>query len=240
MTVSLEHDMIFTDQLPSDVQQQISAKVTLLSRVVWPALATLVPAAATAAFKWAQDHSHKRRSAELTERISTLAKSIAELPEVSLTGATSAVTPQSVLIVELESAVRDLIALQTKANRRFTGVSTTAAKVRSALLLFRPKGLTAWTLHVTFFVYLFVLVFALLSIMTDQSAPFISTATTSDFVTDLFAFIFLFGVFGIPPLVIRHYAVKIHRKQCAEAQASAPAAVVSPVATPMGTSGQPV
>lgn len=33
----------------------------------------------------------------------------------------------------------------------------------------------------------------------------------------------VFGVLGIPPLIIRHFAAKIHPEQCAQAQVAAPA-----------------
>jgi hypothetical protein len=227
--MGIQENMIFTDQIPNDVQQQLSAKVTLLSKVVWPALATLVPAVITAAVRWTQDHSRKRRSAELTERISALAKSISELPELPLTSSTLAVTPRSALTAELDSAVLELTTFQTRASRRFTGVSTTTAKVRAALLLYRPKGLAAWALHTAFYVYSIFIIFCLVAVMADESSPLISTKTASDFFTSLLAFLFIFGVLGIPPLIIRHYAAKIHRRQCA--------AVVS-VATPVSTSQQ--
>jgi len=215
--------MLLTEQIPN-----ISAKVNLLAKVVWPALATLVPAAIAGAVKWVQDHTSKRRSAELTERISTLAKRISELPVLSLSSATSAATPQSALTAELESALRELTSLQkTRAIRRFTGLTTTTAKVRAALLLYRPVGMAAWTLHLAFYVYSFCLVFALVAVFSDQSTPFISS------VADLFAFIFIFGAFGIPPLVIRYFAARIHRAQCAQAQATASS---SPLGHPAETS----
>ena len=152
--------MLLTEQIPN-----ISAKVNLLAKVVWPTLATLVPAAIVGAVKWVQDHTSKRRSAELTERISTLAKRISELPVLSLSSATPAATPQSALTAELESALRELTSLQkTRAIRRFTGLTTTTAKVRAALLLYRPVGIAAWTLHLAFYVYLFCLVFALMAV----------------------------------------------------------------------------
>ena len=118
--------MLLTEQIPN-----ISAKVNLLAKVVWPTLATLVPAAIVGAVKWVQDRTSKRRSAELTERISTLAKRISELPVLSLSSATPAATPQSALTAELESALRELTSLQkTRAIRRFTGLTTTTAKLR--------------------------------------------------------------------------------------------------------------
>ena len=214
--------MISAEQVPN-----ISDKVTLLSKVVWPGLATLVPAAATAGFKWAQDHTSKRRSAELTERISTLAKRISELPELPLGSATPTITPQAALTAELESAIHELTAIQTRVTtRRFTGLTTTAAKVRAAFLLYRPKGMTAWTLHIAFYAYSFLLIFVLLAVVSDQSTPFISS------VSDFFAFIFLFGVFGTPPLILRYYATKIQTKQCSQAHAAVAAANSSPVTNP--------
>lgn len=222
--------MIFSD--PVEVPN-ISAKVTLLSKVVWPALATLVPAVATAAFKWVQDHTTKQHSTQLTERISALAKQIAELPVLPQSSSGSSVTPQSALTCEMESAIRELTAIQARvATRHRMGLTTTTAKIRAAFLLYRPKGLAAWTLHLTFYVYSFALVFALVAVMTDQTSPFISS------VSDAFAFIFLFAVFGTPPLILRYYAAKIHAKQCVQVQAESLAAARMPVATPIPTSGQ--
>jgi hypothetical protein len=222
--------MMFTDQIPTDVHQ-ISAKVTLLSKVVWPALATLVPAGVTAAFKWAQDHSRKRRSSELTGRISELAKSISELPELPAASTKPAVTPRSALTAELESAVLELTALQARASHRVPGVSTITAKVRDALLLYIPKGLGAWTLHTAFFLYSFFLIFCLYAVMTDPgSTPFVSTKPTSEFITELLVYLLMFGVLGIPPMIMRHYASKIHRRQCAQSQAAIPSAAAGSAA----------
>src|ERR1700760_1770325 len=93
-----EPSMWFSDPISSsEIQQQVSTKVTLLTKVVWPALATLVPAAATAIFKWMENHGSKRRSVELTERIATLSKNIAELPPVSLSAAHALPTPQAAI-----------------------------------------------------------------------------------------------------------------------------------------------
>lgn len=211
----------------------ISAKVTLLSKVVWPALATLVPAASTAAFKWTQDHTTKQRSAQLTERISILAKQIAELPVLPQSGSGASVTAQAALSCELESAIHELTAIQAKVTiRRRLGLTTTAAKIRAALLLYRPTGMAAWTLHIAFYVYSVLLILALIAIMTDQSTPFISS------VSDAFAFIFLFAVFGTPPLILRYYAAKIHARQFAQVQAQTTATTHGHIATAVPTSGQ--
>jgi hypothetical protein len=227
--------MFFIDPLQSDVQQQLSTKVNLLSKVVWPALATLVPAALTALAKIFQDHSRKRLSEQLTDRISRLAKSVSELPETSVIAA-NGVTPRSALEAELNAAVNELTALQYRASHRFTGVSTTTTRVRAALLLYRPKGLAAFTLHTLFYLYSFGLIFCLVAVMADQSSPFISTASAGAFFSDLLAFIAIFGVLGIPPLIIRYYAAKIHRRQCLEAQTPTPGS--APATSPVSVSGQ--
>jgi hypothetical protein len=221
-----------------DLSQQVTEKVGLVSKVVWPALATLVPAGITAAFKWTQDHSRGKLRMQLTERVSTLAKAIAELPPEAPAGLIAAATPHVALTAEMNEVLRELTALQTRAaQRRFTpGFSAASAisKVRAALLLYKPKGALAWMLHLSFFTYLVVLGIVLLAITSGSSvsptdsnptpavagnvkagaAPVVAQApSTSDTFTNVVAFIFVFGIAGIPPMVIRYYASKIHRRQ---------------------------
>ena len=244
-----------------DLSQQVTEKVGLVSKVVWPALATLVPAGVTAAFKWTQDHSRGKLRVQLTERVSTLAKAIAELPAEAetLTGSLAAHTsPRTVLTAEMDEILRELTALQTRsAAHRFTPgftAATAVTKVRSALLLYKPKGTVAWMLHLAFFSYLAVLAFVLVAITSGGSvsptddnpapavtanakpgaaqagaaernksgsqgnatAPSVASSAapgSSDTFTNVVAFIFVFGIGGIPPIIIRYYAAKIHRKQ---------------------------
>lgn len=201
-----------------------SPKPDGFAKYVLPAFATLIPAVVTAASKWVLDHSHRRRSAELTERVSTLAKSISELPVLPLPSVNPAITPQSALTAELEAALHELTALQTRTRRSFSGVSTITSMVRSALLLFRPKGAMAWFLHLCFWAYLPCFIFVLSAGGAGDFLPKAGDtgATPSDFLFNLFFFFTAFGILGIPPLIIRNFAVKIHRKQCAQAQAAAP------------------
>jgi hypothetical protein len=205
--------MVFLDSVkPGDV-----------TKFVLPAIATLIPAAITAAVKWMLDHSRKGRSVELTQRVSTLAKSISELPVLPLSSANPAVTPQSALTVELEAVLRELTVLQTKAAHSFTGVSTVTSMLRSAFLLYRPRGFKAWILHLCFYAYLPCFIFVL-SVGGASSLPSAgdTAGTTSDILFNLVFFFTSFGILGIPPLIIRHFAAKIHRQQCAPAQVAAP------------------
>jgi hypothetical protein len=56
-----------------------------------------------------------------------------------------------------------------------------------------------------------------MAVMTDASAsPFNKSKTASDFFTDLVAYMFLVAVFSIPAFVLRYFAAKIHRRQCAQ------------------------
>jgi hypothetical protein len=228
--------MIFVDPLQSDVQQQLSTKLNLLSKVVWPALATLVPAAITALFKIAQDHSRKRLGAQLTDRIASLAKCISELPEFPLAGGTG-VTPRTALTAELNSAVNELTALQNRVGRHLPGMTTMTTRLRAAFLLFRPKGFLAFTLHTLFYLYSFGLIFCLIAVMADRSSPFISTASAGAFFSDLLAFIFIFGILGVPPLVIRYFAARIHRRQCLESHPDGGTTATPPVAASASASG---
>lgn len=208
-------------QLPN-----ISENVNWLSKVVWPALATLVPAAVTAVFRWMQDHSSRQRSAALTERIADLSKKIGEIPELPLNNGASALTPKSVLTVELQSAMHELTAIQRKSSLlRLRGITSAAARMRAALLFYRPQGVVAWFLHLTFYAYSILLIFFLVLLTTGESStPLIAS------VSDAFAFIAIFGVLGIPPLVLRYFAARIHTAQCAKAQLDE-----NPLAAPLAT-----
>jgi hypothetical protein len=207
--------MLFTDPTKPDA----------FTKYVLPAVATLIPAAIAAASKWILDHSHKRRSAELTERVSTLAKSISELPVLPLPSVNPTITPQSALTAELEAALHELTALQTKTGRSSGSVSSITSMIRSTFLLFRPRGATAWILHLCFYAYLPCFIFVLYAGWAGNDLPKAgdTEATPSGFLFNLFFFVTVFGILGIPPLIIRHFAVKIHRQQCALAQAGAPA-----------------
>jgi hypothetical protein len=220
---------MWPDPFPTDVSQ-ISKTANLLSKVVFPALATLVPTAATAFAKWAGNQSRERRSTELTTRISGLSKSISELPEVPLTGANPGLTPRLALTAELEVAVLELTALQVRASHHLHGFSTFATRVRAALLLYKPKGFAAWSLHIAFYLYSVFLIIVLLIVVSDDSAPAVNTKSAGGFFTDLTAFIFIFGLLGIPPMIMRYYATKIHRRQCSAALAGVPPETVTTLA----------
>jgi hypothetical protein len=241
---------------PKAIYQTLSDEV---SKFVGLALVGLVTTGIGGLAKWTQDHSRNRRGEELTARISALAKMISELPEVPLSGATPAVTPRSALTAELESAVRELTALQAgaSAGRRFTGFSVAGviARVRSALLLYRPEGWAARTLHVAFYVYLAGYLFCISAVLDSNRHPAAGSAASSqatqatkthagnranappvpdvpaelDTVPDAFAFVFIFGLLAIPPAILRHYAARIHRRQCE------PAAIRPATASPDAT-----
>jgi hypothetical protein len=225
--------MIFDAQLP-----HVPKDLSPFARLVVPAVITLIPAAITAGYKALQDHSRTRRSAELTDRICKLAKDISELPELPTTASEIPVSPRLALIAELNAAVCEITALQSRPAHRIGGVSiSVAARLRSALLLYRPKGLLAFTLHVTFYLYSLVMVCFLVSLVTDKTTPLINTKDVSEFVIDVFLLIIVSGIFSIPALVLRNYAARIHRKQTPEPQLVVPAPVSAPMAAPLAGHG---
>jgi hypothetical protein len=211
----------------------------VVAKYVIPAFATLIPAGITASVKTLLDNSRKRRSVALTERISTLAKSISELPQVALSNPTPAVTPQSALTAELEAALRELTVLQTRVRHNLYGVSTSiTTKVRGALLLYKPKGWAATLLHAAFYGYMFVFFFVLYAGLSPDTTSNVSHAKdTGDFVANLFGFLTVFGLAGIPPLVLRHFAAQIHRRQNLQAQAAARVEASQVAAVPIPARG---
>lgn len=218
--------MLFAQALPHVDQQDVFR----FSKVVSLALATLIPAVVTAAVKWVQDRSRFTRSTQLTERISALSKSIAELPEVTLTGALGTVTPRSALTAELETALKELNNLQKKTARSLSGVySTTTSTLRAALLLYRPKGFGALLLHVAFYLYSFLLILLAVSLVTQKDT--FDKTSTGAFVIDIALFFFFFGVLGIPSAIMRYFAHKIHLAQLKREQDAATAVQTSPLAS---------
>jgi hypothetical protein len=210
--------MFLFDPLNADVSKHVNENVSQLSKVIWQVLATVVTIGVPTAFKWVQDHSRTRRRIELTERVSALAKSISELPE-DAPGLTTHVTPRDALQTELDAVLRELTGLQAKAPHRMGGIAGATASFRSMFLLYKPQGTKAWTLHIAFFSYATFMFFCFMAVMTDPTAsPFNKTMTASDFFTDLVAYMFLVALFSIPAFVLRYFAAKIHRRQCAQAQ----------------------
>jgi len=206
--------------LADKIQKSGKESIDFLSKVVWPALAALVPAAATALFKVFQDHSRVRRSVHLTERISALAKSINELPDLPPTANPSATTPRAALTTELNIAVTELAGIQSHVRHSFRDLSSGAtARMRSALLFYRPKCFLAFTLHILFYLYSLSFAFGLLAFLvgigdaTSTDPDALGNATRASFVTDLLGYIMLVGIFSLPALVLHHFAAVIHRRQ---------------------------
>lgn len=186
-------------QLDPRLPQALGALITLAGGTLW---------------KWMQAHSHERRSAELTKRICSLSKSIHELPQLSLPSDALPVGPQAALAAELKSAIHELTALQTRPSRSI-GLASLTAKMRSGLLLYRPKGAPAWTLHIVFYAYLLCfLAFMWIGLSPDTSNPADPTLQPESFAFKVFLFVFVFAILGIPLLIIRFFAARIHEKQC--------------------------
>ena len=210
--------MFFFDPLNADVSKHVNENVSQLSKVIWQVLATVVTIGVPTIFKWMQDHSHTRRRIELTERISTLTKSISELPDDAAGTGLAHVTPRDALNTELESVLRELTALQAKAPHRLGGIAGAAASIRSMFLLYKPKGAVAWMLHIAFFSYAAVLCFGFWAVTADPTASTLdSTKTASSFFSNLVAYMLVVAVFSIPAFVLRYFATRIHRKQLAQA-----------------------
>ncbi len=238
---------LIDDSTIGEIQNAGKEGVGFLAKVVWPALAALVPAVAAAFFKVAQDHSRTRRSVQLTDRISALAKSLAELPELPPPANPSAVTPRAALTTELNLAVAELASIQTRVRHSLRDFSSNAtARMRSALLLYRPKGFLAFTLHALFFLYTLSFAFGLLAFLigigdtTASDADALGNVAHPSFVSNLLGFIMLVAIFSVPALILRHYAAKIHRKQCLEAQMAPSPLIPPPVGAAVAVSQQSI
>jgi hypothetical protein len=183
-------------------------------------VAPLVPVFVAAVFKLAQDHGRETRKTALIDAIAKLAKNIADLPELPDSSATARL--RDAFHVELEHAYAELRTLQTKAPRRTVGLSSITAGLRSAFLLYRPRGVAAWLLHLSFYTYLLLFALITLGLVAMISDPRMKGGAGIE--------IFIYTLTGIPPLLLWYFAMKIHRRQCAAADAAHAAKMTESVA----------
>lgn len=186
------------DAIQADVGQ-IAAKVDLLSKFVWPALAAIIPAAITAVVKWSQDQSRSRRRVALADRLIVLGKAVREFPKTDEAADLS--SPRSVLLAEIDALAQELAAVQLRIETRQSTTAATLAgtsRFRAAFLLYRPHGLGAWALHLMFYASVVILLFALLGMAMNPS--------------ELREGLIGFAVLGIPPLIVRYYASRLHQR----------------------------
>jgi len=215
--------MILANDVP-----QVPKNLGPFAQLLLPALVTLIPALLTAAFKTFQDHSRIRRSSDLTDRICKLSKDISELPELPAVAVELPVHPRQALVAELNAAICEITSLHSKPAHRVTAVSTSAwTKVRTALLLYRPKGALALMLHTTFYLYSLVMIVFLISLLSDKTQPLISIHPASEFMIDLFLLVVFTGLFSIPAVILRNYAVRVRRRQTPD-----PQPIANPIAEP--------
>ncbi|HTJ30578.1 MAG TPA: hypothetical protein VL346_08765 [Acidobacteriaceae bacterium] len=217
-------------------------KLDHLVTVVVPLAGALIPTAAAAMIKWLQDHDLRRRRASLTEDLTKLAKNLADLPPMPESPAVQQM--RAALNTEMEAGVRELLLLQAHAPRRSMGISSVAWGLKSMFLWWQPRGFKAWMLHLGFWASLLVIGFLTIGMSEDsakkkaaisqhasstQSLPDTSSsaATTqgndADVPTTPLTVVMIYVLFGIPPLIFRHFAAGIHRKQCMEDAARAAA-----------------
>ena len=240
---------LISDSIPNNLPPDAGKKFDNFTKIAVPILSALVPAAVAALFKWLQDHDLRRRRSSLIEQLAGLAKHISELPELPAPSSDAVVRMRMALNSELESGVRELTQLQAHVPRRLAGVtpgvSSIVPRLRSMFLWWRPRGLAAWTLHLAFYGSLVFLAFMTLGFSVETSekkadtalhqldakipapAPAAAPKSTSDSKpTSPGTVIGIYVIFGIPPLIFRHFAAAIHRRQCAADAAVAAAQAV--------------
>ena len=213
--------MFLPEHVPDGTQ--ITRDLGFYSKVLLPALAALVPAAVTTVFKLMEDHSRSRRRVVLTDRIAALAKQVAEMPDVPV-GAAVVHTPRSILSDELAYVSAELASLQGRGERHVVFSATNW--LRSALLLYRPQGVLAWLLHGFFYIYVITFCLVMPVVLVKPHDP------------EFWFTIIGLLVLGIPPVIVRYFAAKLHRKYCAKTPPPAappPKAVTPPGSAPMAT-----
>jgi hypothetical protein len=180
-------------------------------------VAPLVPALVAALFKLSEDLGRQKRKASLIDSIAKLAKNIAELPELPASSDNATQRLREAFQVELEQSYRELKTLQARTPRHAVGFSSITSGLRSAFLLYRPRGAAAWMLHIGFYACLLLFAFMTLGLVADSSD---SSNTPGVVIT-------IYTIMGIPPLIFRYFAMKIHHRQCAAEEAKHAAEIKS-------------
>ncbi|HEY9125507.1 MAG TPA: hypothetical protein VIM62_00180 [Acidobacteriaceae bacterium] len=233
---------LVSDSIPNNLPPDAGKKLDGFIKIAVPLLCALVPTTAAAVIKWLQDHDLRRRRVALTDDLTKLAKSLAELPQAPEFEAVERM--RLALHAEMELGVRDLLQMQAHAPRRPVGVSSIAPGLKAMFLWWRPRGFAAWMLHLAFYSSLVFLAFMTLGMSVDSSekkeqaaqraleaklAPRESQEAQKPPVeapTSAGTVVVIYVLFGVPPLIFRYWASGIHRRQC-QADAARLAAVRS-------------
>jgi hypothetical protein len=232
---------IVSDTIPNNLPPDAGKKLDGFIKIAVPLLCALVPTTAAAVIKWLQDHDLRRRRAALTDDLTKLAKSLADLPQMADSDAVQRM--RGALNAEMELGVRELILLQTHVPRHPVGVSSIVPGLKSMFLWWWPRGFKAWVLHLGFWASLIFLAFMTLGFSVENSekkadaalheldgktappavtAPAAKSTDTSE-PTSAGTVVLIYVLFGIPPLIFRRFAAGIHRRQCQEDAARAAA-----------------
>lgn len=222
--------LMVPDSIPNNLPPDAGKKLDSFVKVAVPLLCALVPTTAAAVIKWLQDHDLRRRRAALTDDLTKLAKNLSDLPAMPDSDALQRM--RDALNAEMEMGVRELVQLQAHVPRRTPGVSSIVPGLKSMFLWWRPRGFAAWMLHLGFWASLIFLAFMTLGFSAEQSekkadaalheldgkttpAP-VSTQQTppNPEPTSAGTVVAIYVLFGVPPLIFRRFAAKIHQRQC--------------------------
>lgn len=123
----------------------------------------LAPTLIGAGIKWMQDNSQAKRRYQLADRLDALTKSYAEQNMCSDELVTTA---RAVLSREIKATCTELEQLQGETKR--VSQRTGYGWLRDSFLLFLPRGVVAWIVHLVFYSGVFFLSLGILGIATES------------------------------------------------------------------------
>ena len=154
-----------------------------------------------------------KRKSELLEQIGKLSETMSKMQELPEWAADMSAEIKTALKAEMEIKLSEFKRLQSPTKWEYSGGLSVKNWFKYCFLWWRPRGFSAWCFHLSYYLMLALVIITSLIFLTEilSSAP--GTHVDS---ADVTIAIILYTILGVPTMVVRFFAAKIHRHQCDE------------------------
>ncbi|MFC5864430.1 hypothetical protein ACFPT7_19140 [Acidicapsa dinghuensis] len=186
---------------------------------VMVALATLLSTGGVLGgrFSWLQRFIAPKRKADLIEQISKLAESMSKVQDLPEWAGELNAEVRATLKAEMEAKLSELKKLQSPPIWAHHGGSPVKSWLKYTFLWWKPKGFGAWAFHLSYYFLLAVIGLMSLGFLVGLMSHDPATGKLAHVdAADVTLAIILYAILGVPAMVLRFFAARIHRNQCDE------------------------